>query len=219
MAGKKLKSKKKGPGRIGGILILALGLGFCAWVYWGNLPAHRRPAVPTGTRPRAVVPPGEERADTAPGAGKTRPASGPPRTLAGEVRAVEPDEKSLIEGIRRSEAAGKTEEAVRARFELADFYLQRALWEWTEFGRNKPDQELIGKALAVLDEVISRRPGMELEAEARLRRAKVFHNGLSGLWDQEHLREAREELNKVLSLYPHSGAAREARKILARLGK
>jgi len=124
-----------------------------------------------------------------------------------------------MEKIQRSEAAGRMEEAARSRFELSDLYLQKALWEWTEFGRKEPDPDLIRGARGELDEVIRRRPGTELAAEAQLRRAKIYHNGLSGLWDQAHRKEAREELNKVLEAYPRSSAAREAREMLANLGK
>jgi len=142
-----------------------------------------------------------------------------PRSAAGKDNPADNEEQSLREKVQRSEAAGRMEEAAQARFELSDWYLQKALWEWSEFGRNGPDLDLIYKTLAILDEVIQRRPGTELAAEAQLRRAKVYRNGLSGLWDQAHRREAREELNKVLEFYPRSNAAREAREILAHLGK
>jgi tetratricopeptide (TPR) repeat protein len=142
-----------------------------------------------------------------------------PRSAAAKTDPAVSGEQPLLEKIRGSEAAGRMDEASRARFELSGLYLQKALWEWTEFGGNGPDLDLIRKILAVLDEVIRLRPGTELAAEAQLRRAKVYHNGLSGLWDQSHRKEAREELNKVLELYPRMAAAREAREILANLGK
>jgi len=200
-------------------VVFVLVLGFCAWVYWGNIPARPRP-VPAPSRPQTVAPGGGGETGTAPGGEK----SSPPRTVLPRSAAVKVDpavsgEQPLLEKIRGNEAAGRTEEAARARFELSDWYLQKALWEWTEFGRSGPDLDLIRKTLAVLDEVIRLRPGTELAAEAQLRRAKVYHNGLSGLWDQDHRREAREELNKVLEIYPRSNAAREAREILAHPGK
>ena len=216
--GKKPKSKKKSPGKLWALFLL-LGLGFIAWVYWGNIPARTRP-VPNQPRPPMVAPGGEGQTEMAKGGEKfSPPAIKPPRTAAGKTNPSGDEEQSLMEKIQRSEAAGRMEEAAEARFELSDFYLRGALWEWTEFGRNGPDQDLIRKTLAALDEVIRRRPGTELAAEAQLRRAKVFHNGLSGLWDQDHRREAREELNKVLELYPRSAAAREAKEILTNLGK
>jgi tetratricopeptide (TPR) repeat protein len=216
--GKKPKSKKKTSGKIW-ILVLILALGFCAWVYWGNIPERPRPVSPPA-RPQAVAPGGGGQTGMVPGGVKSSlPAGKPTRSVAGKINPADNEEQSLMEKIQRSEAAGRMEEAARSRFELSDLYLQKALWEWTEFGRKEPDPDLIRGARGELDEVIRRRPGTELAAEAQLRRAKIYHNGLSGLWDQAHRKEAREELNKVLEAYPRSSAAREAREMLANLGK
>ncbi len=198
---------------------MILILGFCVWVYWGNIPARTRP-VPAQPRPQTVAPGGRGETGMVKGGEKSSPpVANLPRSAAGKVNPAGNEEQSLMGKIQRSEAAGRTEEAAQARFELSDWYLQKALWEWSEFGQNGPDLDLIHKTLAILDEVIQLRPGTELAAEAQLRRAKVYRNGLSGLWDQAHRREAREELNKVLEFYPRSNAAREAREILAHLGK
>ncbi|MCX5859622.1 MAG: hypothetical protein NT056_06950 [Proteobacteria bacterium] len=216
--GKKTKAKKKTSRKIWA-LVFVLVLGFCAWVYWGNIPSRSRPA-PAPPRPPAVAPGGVGETGPAPGEKKSSPPPAVrPRSAAAQSNPAVSEEQPLLEKIRGNEAAGRMEEAARARFELSEWYLQKALWEWTEFGRNGPDLDLIRKALAVLDEVIQLRPGTELAAEAQLRRAKVYRNGLSGLWDQDHRREAREELNKVLEYYPRSNAAREAREILAHPGK
>ena len=216
--GKNPKAKKKTAGKIW-ILVLVLVLGFCAWVYWGNIPTRPRP-IPAKPRPQTFAPGGGGQPGMIPGGEKSSPPAGKPfQSVTGKANPADNEEQSFREKIQRSEAAGKTGEAAQARFELSDWYLQKALWEWTEFGRNGPDLDLIRKTLAVLDEVIRRRPGTELAAEAQLRRAKVYHNGLSGLWDQDHRREAREELNKVRDNYPRSAAAREAGEILANLGK
>ncbi|MDD5225005.1 MAG: hypothetical protein PHE84_13560 [bacterium] len=220
--GKKPKSKKKISGKIWA-LVIVLVLGFCAWVYWGNMPDRPRPT-PAPPRPsfdgaqdkQTLAPGGGRQPGMIPGRGKSVP---PPaaraRTAAVPANSAGPEEQSFLEKIRGNEAAGRMEEAARARFELSDWYLQKALWEWSEFGRNGPDLDMIRRALAVLDEVIRLRTGTELAAEAQLRRARVYQNGLSGIWDQAHRREAREELDKVLELYPRSNAAREAREMLA----
>lgn len=73
---------------------------------------------------------------------------------------------------------------------------------------------MVRKSLEALDRVIQRYPGTEHAAAARLRRARVFHNGMSGIWDREHLRESRRELLLLLEKHPESQAAPEAREML-----
>jgi len=125
------------------------------------------------------------------------------------------EEKWLKEQLEKVEKIGDPEEEAKILFDLSDWYLRGALWEWTEINPEGPDLALVRKSLEALDRVIQRHPGTEHAAAARLRRARVFHNGLSGIWDREHLRESRRELVLLLEKHPGSQAAREGRELLA----
>ncbi len=110
------------------------------------------------------------------------------------------------------------EEFIDFKFGLAGLYVN-SLWEYGQFGETEKIPPALTSAMHIYDEIIAAFPASELAAEAQFRRGEVFHNELSGYWNQLHREEAIREFQKVVEFYPGTDQARKAKEKLAALQK
>lgn len=207
------KSKRFAKITIGSLVIIFFIIGVLWLVFRDTVPPVETVPPPPSPAVRPAIP-GSELPPPPSGPGSKR------KELEEYVkkwaeRGDSTDIVKLTEELDQLEEGENPEAEAQILFDLSDWYLRGALWEWTERSlESRPDLEAIKKSLDALDEVIRRYPGTEYAASAQLKRARVYHNGMSGIWDRQHLEEAKWELTVLLGKYPASRASREGREML-----
>jgi len=107
---------------------------------------------------------------------------------------------------------------IQFQFGLAGLYLN-SLWEYGQFGSEEVTPPALKRAIDIYDDVIAAYPDSAWAAEAQFRKARVFHNELSGYWNALHRDDAIREFHKVIQQYPGTPQARKAEQVLIRLQK